>query len=171
MAGRKPLSPEIHKLRSTFRKDRHDNKWTPVEGEFVPPDWMKPEAEPYFEYLRATIKGIGCESSTFSAAVATLAELLYERNRLRDMAEELGGPVIQRKLTTKGYQSEDYLKANPAYKLYIEQDKRVSSMLTEFGLTPAAMSRIKGLAKPERAEEEDPFAKLIRMDEHLVKTA
>lgn len=171
MAGRKPLSPEIHKLRGTWRPDRHDNVWTPVKGEINPPEWMKPEAMGCFEYLRDTIKGIGCESSTFSAAVGALAELLYERNRLRDIAEKLGGPVIVRKLVSKGHEDDDGIKKNPAYQLFIEQDKRLASMLTEFGLTPAAMSRIKGLAKPEKNEEDDPYAKLLDMDEHLVKSA
>jgi phage terminase small subunit len=41
----------------------------------------------------------------------------------------------------------------------MNQDKRVTSLLTEFGLTPSSMSRLRGLDKKQ--EKNDPFADLL----------
>ena len=41
----------------------------------------------------------------------------------------------------------------------MNQDKRVTALLTEFGLTPSSMSRLRGLDKKQ--EKDDPFANLM----------
>ena len=154
--GAKPKPTPVLEMQGTYQACRHKDTWRAIEGEIIKPDWMKPEAEPYFQYLKETVKGIGCDSSTFSTALATVAEALAERNRLRDMAEETGGPILHE----LSYRREAPLvKKNPAYTLLMEQDKRVTSLLTEFGLTPSSMSRLRGLDK--KADNDDPFAALL----------
>lgn len=156
--GAKPKPTPMHIMQGTYQECRHGNTWSAIEGEVVPPHWLTEAAMPYFVYLKETIHGIGCDSSTFSTALGTLAEAIAERNRLRDLAEATGGPTYVSKSTRYGH-DDDIIKANPAYTLFMNQDKRVTALLTEFGLTPSSMSRLRGLDKKQ--EKNDPFADLL----------
>ena len=149
--GTRPKTAEMHKMLGTYQPCRHADIAKPADGEAVAPEWLSDVEKAHFEYFKQTIKDIGCDSSSYAAALITLAQVYAERNRLKDEAEETGGPVIK---------SGGLLRVNPMYKLYMEQDKRLLSLLAEFGLTPVSMCRLKGIQKPKK-EDDNPFDKLL----------
>ena len=172
MSKMKPKS--VHIMEGTYQPSRHENQWEPVADLLVKPDWLPEEAVEYFEFFRKTIKGLGCESSTFSAAVATLADAVYQRERLRKIIEADGGPIIEQLfIDTHGRVLEDQKKRimHPAYKSFVEQDKRVFAMLCEFGLTPSSVSHLRhmelqtangmSVKGSKAAAALDPFSELM----------
>ena len=149
--GAKPKTPEMHKMLGTYQPCRHGDIAKPSTDEAVAPEWLDEEETKHFNYFKSTIKEIGCDSSSYTAALIALAQTYVERNRVKQAAEDSGGPVIK---------SAGLMRVNPMYKLYMDLDKRLLTILTEFGLTPVSMCRLKGIQKPKK-DDDNPFDALL----------
>lgn len=144
----KSLTKEERIAKGTFHSGDYIEDVEVDDDVLVMPKWLHEEARMYFDYVVETLEPLGLNSKTFSMAASLLAEAMCDRDYLRTKARETGGPVIPSGAGT--------LKANPAYKSYVEADKKVLILLTEFGLTPVTAGRVN--AKRKEKVEESPFA-------------
>ncbi|MGB9088414.1 MAG: phage terminase small subunit P27 family [Pseudomonas farsensis] len=92
--------------------------------------------------------GVLTEADGF--ALERLCDCYAEILALREMVDTQG-----RTYETTSTQGELVLKANPAVAMLADVDRRFKSYLVEFGLTPAARSKVQ---VKQHDDEEDPLA-------------
>ena len=147
-----PIS--VLKLQGTYREHRHGGVPEPDNTEDVQfTAWTQAGAREYFDYLKELVKGIGCDSSTYSVALSQLAEALLERNKLLAKAKESGGEVLIRKTGD--------LYPNPYYKMFMDTDRKILEMVSAFGLTPVAIRRLRQDPK-KKVETKNAFEDLLK---------
>ena len=139
MPGRPTIPFELHVARGTDRKyvhDRHENELKLTPGSLGdPPEWFKPEA--LLEWQRLTADPV-LGKILSSAHRSGLIEYCVLHGRMID--DGRGG---------KGHK-----------KMTSEQRKTLSSLRMQFGLTPAAQSKVR---VPAAKPVEDEWDKLDRM--------
>ncbi|HLZ08607.1 MAG TPA: phage terminase small subunit P27 family [Chloroflexota bacterium] len=155
MAGRRPLPTAVKKLRG---KPGHRalNTLEPVAdvGEPpIPPDLPKLAVEewkdivPKLLRLKVLSDSDGKALAAYCFAYARWREAEEEVGRHGILIEEpvMGGPADNREVVGYKY------KRNPAIQVVAEFLKIMKSYLVEFGLTPAARSRLR-IEKPKEAD-------------------
>jgi len=153
MAGRKKIPDHLKMVKGTARADRI-NKSAPEAnvGIASAPEWLSERAAELFSQLSATLLGMGIASPDDQAALAMLASRL-EEVELMTAAIEDGGRTYEQ----KGEDGEvRMVRARPEVGMRNEAMRHAQSLLSEFGLTPAARSKVSA-GKPA---EENPFKAL-----------
>lgn len=150
--GRKPTPDRLKVVAGTARPDRM-NPDAPASrvGVASAPDWLSARAAELFAQLSATLLGMGIASPDDQAALAMLASRL-EEVELMTAAIEDGGRVYATENATGG----KMVRARPEVAMRNEAMRHAQSLLAEFGLTPAARSKVSA-GKPS---EQNPFAAL-----------
>ncbi|WP_339764931.1 phage terminase small subunit P27 family [uncultured Sulfitobacter sp.] len=151
--GRKPIPDKLKLVKGTARADRM-NADAPAAnpGVAVAPEWLSDRASELFAQLSATLLGMGIASPDDQAALAMLASRL-EEVELMTAAIEDGGRTYEQ----KGEDGEvRMVRARPEVGMRNEAMRHAQSLLAEFGLTPAARSKVSA-GKPAA---ENPFKAL-----------
>lgn len=148
MAGRKKTPDHLKLVKGTAQKCRM-NPDAPAAnvGTASAPVWLSGRATELFDQISATLLGMGIASPDDMHALALVASRIEEIEILTAVIEDQG----------RTYLTESGLwKARPEVGMRNEAMRHAQSLLAEFGLTPAARSKVSA-GKPA---EENPFAGL-----------
>ncbi|WP_411564813.1 phage terminase small subunit P27 family [Pseudomonas shirazensis] len=151
MAGRRPTPTELKLVRGNPGK-RAINKNEPKPGRRIPsaPAHLTNEAQVAWGRLTVLLDRMGVLTEADGFALERLCDCYAEILALREIVDSQG-----RTYETTSTQGELVLKANPAVAMLADVDRRFKSYLVEFGLTPAARSKVQ---VKQNDDEEDPLA-------------
>jgi P27 family predicted phage terminase small subunit len=150
MAKRKPDNLKI--VSGTARPDRMNPDAPPANvGVAVAPEWLSERAEKLLCKLSATLLGMGIASPDDQAALAILAIRLEEIEICTGIIEDTG-----RTYSTTATSGDKLVRARPEVAMRNEAMRHAQSLLSDFGLTPSARSKVSA-GKPA---EMNPFAAL-----------
>lgn len=151
-------------VRGTFRGDRaNDNAPGQAPDGMRAPAWLPVGAIEHFGVLKARIEEYGLNSSSFTETLAMAALRLDEIDQLTAIIDA-EGPVYESEKFGKsggGDPAKTVLKkSHPAVKQRAEALRHLQSLLAEFGLTPATISKVNTGGKNEK--NNNPFAKFAQ---------
>ncbi|MBA1195553.1 phage terminase small subunit P27 family [Pseudomonas plecoglossicida] len=151
MAGRRPTPTELKLVRGNPGK-RAINKNEPKPARRIPsaPAHLTNEAQVAWGRLTVLLDRMGVLTEADGFALERLCDCYAEILALREIVDAQG-----RTYETTSTQGEVVLKANPAVAMLADVDRRFKSYLVEFGLTPAARSKVQ---VKQNDDEEDPLA-------------
>tara|TARA_B110000977_G_C11037897_1_gene477791 strand:- start:1357 stop:1809 length:453 start_codon:yes stop_codon:yes gene_type:complete len=146
-----PRKPShLKAVQGTERKDR-SNPNEPVASTAIPvaPDYLSSRAVEKFLQLCGILDGMGLASRDNNDALAMLAGLIIEIEEDAILLESVGAFYMPSK-------ESGIIRAHPAVARMSSNRQRAQALLGEFGLTPAARSKVSA-GKPVEA---NPFAAL-----------
>jgi len=149
---RKPLA--LHVIQGTHRPDRQGelDSLPPVDSNLPePPAILSARASEIFNSLTSVLVGMGLASATHGTMQSLLAMRLEECERLQAVIEDLGYTYQALNPATGQYQP----KARPEAALRNVAFRHAQSLLAEFGLSPAALSKVTAAKAPQRNEFAD----------------
>lgn len=151
MAGRRPTPTELKLVRGNPGK-RAINKKEPQPARRIPstPAHLTCEGQVAWGRLTVLLDRMGVLTEADGFALERLCDCYAEILALRETVDAQG-----RTYETTSTQGELVLKANPAVAMLADVDRRFKSYLVEFGLTPAARSKVQVKTNDD---EEDPLA-------------
>lgn len=152
MAGRRPLPSNVHVLRGNPGKRRR-NPAEPRPAQRLPdcPAVLSETARAEWPGVVALIAEVKEDKAVNVLALSQLCEALADFRAAGTAVAEHGLTYV----TETGQ-----IKANPAVRLRADADRRIRAWLVEFGLTPAARSRLTG-GKDDATHEADPWADFV----------
>jgi P27 family predicted phage terminase small subunit len=154
MAGYKHKNLKI--LEGTFRKDR-DNAEAPEPASGVPdmPKGLSPRAKRYWPQLCGVLDELGVLTVADGYCLEVLCETFAEWKELcKIINDDLKRAATYETVNQNGGVMH---RPYPHYSMRADAARRFQSLMTEFGLTPAARSKVKAVSK---ADEFDPWDKL-----------
>ena len=158
MAGRKNRPDHLKVVAGTARPDRM-NANAPVPADDLPdaPEWLSVRAAEIFRDLVGIIGPMGVGSSSDAAMLALAASRLEEVEICTAMIED-GGRTFTSSIEydDDGRVVSQQIKGHPSVAQRSEAMRHAQSLLVEFGLSPAARSKV-SVSKPD---EKNPFAAL-----------
>lgn len=143
-SGRKPKATTTLKLHGTFRADRHNEAAPEPEiGVPTPPKWVKGSALEEWKRIVPLLEAEQCITHWDRAAL-----VLYcmEWQTYTDAVQKLR---FAKSMTVRG--SKDQLAEHPLLRIRDKAFKKLLQVCSEFGLTPAARSRLN--VKPEVGDD------------------
>jgi P27 family predicted phage terminase small subunit len=152
MAGRRPKPTHLRLVTGNAGK-RPINKAEPMPGRAIPspPEHLSPEARVAWGRFSAMLDRIGVLTEADAAALEQVSETYAEIVALR--ADIAANGRFQTVITKSGDEME---RMRPAYSALMDADRRLKAWLVEFGVTPAARSKVKVNGAAEK--QEDPAA-------------
>lgn len=158
MAGRK-RKPDHLKLVSGTAQPCRMNPDAPKGSADLPsaPDWLSARAAEIFDGLVVIIGQMGIASSSDTAMLAMAASRLEEVEICTALIED-GGRTFVSNVTydDEGRLSSQQIKGHPVVAQRSEAMRHAQSLLVEFGLSPAARSKVSANVP----DEQNPFAAL-----------
>lgn len=138
MKGRKPVPTSLKVIAGNPGK-RKPNEKEPAGGPFdpTPPIWLTPEAIAFWHHLVKLLAPMNVLTAADSIALACLATAMEEM-RAAHVALQREGRTVE---TMQGGE-----KTSPHFTIFNNAQATVHRLLAEFGMTPAARSRVKALA-------------------------
>lgn len=166
MAGRRP-KPTALKLVAGNPGKRAINKREPKPKRLSPscPAYLGDEAKVAWGRLCVLLDRMGVLTEADSLALERLCDCYSEILECRELIARQGriySSVTTRTIDESGEvnttveEVKSLLKANPAVAMLGDADRRFKSYLVEFGLTPAARSKVHGSSKDDD-KPEDPL--------------
>lgn len=158
MAGRKPKPDALKQLMGTAQPCRM-NPAAPAGSKMVPiaPDWLSERSAELFGDLVAVLDEMGLTSGSDTVMLAMLASRIEEVEQLTAIIEDGGRVYVSKAETTTGKDGalvvKQMVRARPEVGMRNEALRHVQSLLAEFGLSPAARSRVSA----GKTAEEDEF--------------
>lgn len=154
MKGRKRKPDALKQLAGTAQKCRM-NPAAPTQtaGLPAPPEWLSARASEIFYQLVAVIDGMRIASADDVAMLAMLSSRLEEVELCTGIVEDLGRTYV-----TVNQAGAEMHRARPEVAMRNEALRHAQSLLTEFGLSPAARSKV----SVNKAPQDNPFAALTR---------
>jgi P27 family predicted phage terminase small subunit len=151
--GRKPIPDKLKLIQGTARPDRMNEDAPALNAGLASvPDWLSERAAEIFSQLSATLLGMGIASPDDQVALSLLASRI-EEVELMTAAIEDGGRTYEQKDEQGNVRMR---RAAPEVGLRNEAMRHAQSLLAEFGLTPAARSKVSA----GKAATVNPFAAL-----------
>jgi len=155
MKGRKKTPSELKITRGTNQPIRMNPHEPKIKVEHPPtPDWLSERAQKLFMDLSGKLVDMRLISKNDGLALELLADAYDEYRKAREIIDTEGltheFTNIKSGVTT--------IRAHPAVGIANNAWRRVLSMLSEFGLTPAARAKV-GTLEPG---EEDPLQRLLK---------
>ena len=152
-AGRPPKPTALKKLGGTLQPSR-TNPLEPVPEVALgyPPVWLSATAKEYWDEIGGLLLQMKLVSYGDSAALMLLVDVLAEWCAVRK--------IIKKKGRVYQVLSEGGMTYKPRPEVAMESDlwRRAHRMLVEFGLTPAARSKVSVIGDKE---EKDPLSALL----------
>lgn len=145
--GRKALPTGLKVIKGTFRKDRVPDGMPDADIDGMKaPAWLPPEAVEHFGVFKSRVEALGLNSKTFTEVAALAALRMSEIEKLTEIIKS-DGPV---------YESVDdggklLKKSHPAVSQRSEAARHLQGLLSEFGLSPAAIQKIGGGKKEKKS--------------------
>lgn len=159
MAGRK-RKPDHLKLVSGTAQPCRMNPDAPRALDAVPeaPEWLSERAAEIFRQLASIIGAMGVASASDTAMLSMAASRLEEVEICTAQIED-GGRFFTSNMTfdDEGRVTAQQIKGHPAVAQRSEAMRHAQSLLAEFGLSPAARSKV----SVNTPNEENPFTALL----------
>ncbi|MDK7735867.1 phage terminase small subunit P27 family [Providencia stuartii] len=150
MAGRRPKPTHLKVVTGNPGKRKLNSKEPKPKREIPsPPEHLTDWGKMAWAKLTLLLDGMGVLTIADSLALERLCDIYADILQLRDTIAIEG-----RTYTTKTQLGDFLIKAHPAVAMLADADRRFKSYLVEFGLTPAARSKVK---IDGGEEEEDPL--------------
>jgi P27 family predicted phage terminase small subunit len=140
-------------LKGTARPDRVNKKEPKLSVERpLVPKWLSEQAKDSYRELSEILVGMAVLTKADRTALEMLCDAYGEYRQARAYIQEHG-------LTyeTTGKDGTTMYRAYPQVAIASDAYKRIRSMMTEFGLTPASRSKVAAQGE----EQEDPLAKYM----------
>jgi P27 family predicted phage terminase small subunit len=153
MAGRRP-KPTALKILEGNPGHRPLNLREPKPPKGVPVCQIMSSEKSQVTYaaLATQLDAMGVLTTADSSALELLADVLTEYRQARDVVQSKG-PTYPCKTKNNGLMN----RIRPEVRIAESAMKRALSMLTEFGLTPAARTKVTAAATGEDAEQKAMF--------------
>lgn len=149
--GRPRKPSHLKAIQGTYRKDRAAaNEPRPEVAIPECPPWLGPVAQEEWDRVSKQLEVIGLISHIDRAALAGYCEAFQLWHDARKALDEAGSLIQE---TPNGYQQQ-----RPEVGIINTALKTMRAFMTEFGMTPAARSRVDAM-KPQ-AEEDDEWQRL-----------
>lgn len=154
MAGRKAIPIEQHKLSGTFRKARHGATGGPpvIHGAPPCPEWLSASAKAAWAGIVPALAKRGVLTEADSSALQVLCTTFAE---WRQLSEDLTAEGLVYECETEA--GAIMRRPNPKAAMRSDAQRRLATMLAEFGLTAAARGKVPA---GDVARGENPFALL-----------
>jgi P27 family predicted phage terminase small subunit len=150
-AGGRPRKPRhLHVVGGTFRPDRHGaDETTPKPSQEMPepPPFMSERGSEIFQGVATILAGMGMASRDHALMLYLLALRVEEVEHHQVVVEDLGWTYET--VNTAGAVS---MKARPEAKMRSDAMRHLQSLLHEFGLSPASISKVSA-APTQQANE------------------
>ena len=159
MAGRKRIPDHLKIIAGTAQPCRM-NPEAPIASADLPtaPTWLSERAAGIFAELVGILEQMGIASANDTAVLALVASRLEEVEICTAMIEDGGRTFVSRATyDDEGRVVEQQIKGNPVVAQRSEAMRHAQSLLAEFGLTPAARSKVSATKAPEA----NPFKALM----------
>lgn len=153
MAGRKRKPEALKKLEGTFRKDRAGHSVSLPAGLPDKPGWADydPIASELYDQVATHCHSMGVGTEVDALGFALLADQLSMYLRLRAIVQA-DGPIIE----VEGSNGNVQQKAHPAMAQMNSCYGQIVKMMTEYGLTAAARTKVDA-SKPIEVDSFDAF--------------
>jgi P27 family predicted phage terminase small subunit len=158
MAGRKRKPDHLKVVAGTDRPDR-TNPDAPVPLSELPtaPEWLSARAAEIFDQLVGIVGSMGVGSASDTAMLAMAASRLEEVEICTAIIEDGGRTFVSSaEHDEQGRVISQQIKGHPAVAQRSEAMRHAQSLLVEFGLSPAARSKVSA----NKSTNENPFAAL-----------
>jgi P27 family predicted phage terminase small subunit len=158
MAGRKRKPDHLKVVAGTDRPDR-TNPDAPVPLSELPtaPEWLSARAAEIFDQLVGIVGSMGVGSASDTAMLAMAASRLEEVEICTAIIEDGGRTFVSSaEYDQQGRVISQQIKGHPAVAQRSEAMRHAQSLLVEFGLSPAARSKVSA----NKSTNENPFAAL-----------
>lgn len=158
MAGRKRTPDHLKVVAGTDRPDRM-NADAPLPDETMPeaPEWLSHRGAEIFDQLVGIIAPMGVGSASDTAMLALVASRLEEVEICTALIEDGGRTFVSStQFDDEGRVVSQQIKGHPAVAQRSEAMRHAQSLLAEFGLSPAARSKVSAGKK----REDNPFKAL-----------
>lgn len=136
MAKRTPI--EIHKLRGTYRKTRHGASSGAVSDYGAPecPAWLTDDAKAVWHEFAPMLQSRGVLTQPDSMALQVLCTTFAE---WRQLCQDIAGEGVTYECRTEA--GALMRRPNPKMAMRSDAQRRLTAVLAEFGLSPAARSK------------------------------
>lgn len=149
MAGRKRKPAALHRLKGTYRADRHGTGAQLPPGRPTEPESLPVTTRSIWRELAAQLEQLGTLQPVHGRALTVTAQALDEYRRLDLQIAQDGG---------ESYQANGLRRLHPLVPARANAWMRAIRGLTELGLTPASQGKV----APAGAEDaDDPANKYI----------
>lgn len=139
MKGRKPEPAKLKLIKGTDRVDRINPDAPEQCAEALAiPATLPAEAIPHFEKLRAHLKALKLDSSTYAEVVAIAAQQMAVIEYCNAKLQQHG----EHSYETETIQGGRMVRAYPEVAMRSEAMRHLHSLLSELGLTPAAIGKV-----------------------------
>lgn len=146
--GRKSIPDHLKVVKGTAQPCRmNPDAPVPTPGVAVAPELLSERGAEIFAQLSAILDGMGIASPDDVHVLTMAAQRLEQIEVLTNLIEDGGYTYV----TDAGL-----VKANPAVGMRSDAMRHAQSLLSEFGLTPAARSKVTA----GKQKEENPFSQL-----------
>lgn len=158
MAGRKRKPDHLKIVAGTAQPCRmNPDAPAAIAGSPEAPEWLSSRAAELFDQLVMIVTGMGIASVSDAGMLAMTASRLEEIEICTAMIEDGGRTFVSGvKYDDEGRIVSQQIKGHPAVAQRSEAMRHAQSLLVEFGLSPAARSKVL-VSKPD---EKNPFAAL-----------
>jgi len=152
--GRNKRSRREHELAGTFRKDRHaggtGSTADPPKGRPTPPKSLRGEARAEWLRMLDRLEASKTLSTVDDAALYRYCQLHARAERLERQLAELKQPFYCDQFGNP--------RVHPGFAQLRAHDHTLRGYLMEFGLTPAARTRVHQIGRDGAGTSTDPFA-------------
>jgi P27 family predicted phage terminase small subunit len=158
MRGRKRLPDHLKVVKGTDQRCRMNPAAPQADSSLpIPPDHLSERAAELFRQVVAILAGMGIASSSDVHSLTILAQRLEEIEICTVVIEDSGRFFTSSvEYDDEGRITSQQIKGHPAVAQRSEAMRHAQSLLAEFGLTPAARSKVSATV----TKEENPFAGL-----------
>lgn len=154
--GRKRKPDHLKVLSGTDQPCRmNPDQPSPASGVAVAPPWLSERAAEIFSRLSSSLLGMGVSSPDDVDNLAMLASRLEEVEICTVVIEDAGRTYEKRDADG----NLQMIRSRPEVGQRNEAMRHAQSLLSEFGLSPAARAKVTA----GKAEEENPFAALDKL--------
>jgi P27 family predicted phage terminase small subunit len=148
--ARRPTPSHLKVVAGTNRKDRENpDEPKPALGSPVPPVWLSDDAKVQWGRFSVWLEQMGVLTVADGPALERLVSVYLE---VRDLEACL--TLEGRTYATQSTVGERVVKAHPAVAMLNSADSRLRQMLIEFGLTPAARTKVHTVQRGGKQEPE-----------------
>lgn len=158
MAGRKRKPDHLKIVSGTAQPCRmNEDAPSDLDGALVAPEWLSKRGAELFDQLSSIIGEMKIGSTSDVAMLAMAASRLEEVEICTAIVEDTGRTFVSKtKFDDEGRIVEQQIKGHPVVAQRSEAMRHAQSLLAEFGLSPAARSKV----SVSRKDDENPFAAL-----------
>ncbi|MGL4926525.1 MAG: phage terminase small subunit P27 family [Plesiomonas shigelloides] len=154
MAGRRPKPTHLKVVTGNPGKRKlNDKEPTPAREIPSPPEHLSDWGKVAWGKLTVLLDGMGILTVADTLALERLCSIYAQILRLEDQIAVEGNTY-----TTKTQMGDFLIKGHPSVGQLADADRRFKSYLVEFGLTPAARTKVK---VDGGEEEEDPLSRFF----------